>query len=457
MPRILRRIVPALALLAAVGLPGTAGAVHRFDDHSQNMHALGESLRPGSATDPVGWDTRNSDIAFWGDRTIQGRYDGFRIVDISAPGNPRELAYFQCVSDQGDVGVWGNLVFRSVNSGTRTDQCTQFRDAQTPGFEGIQIFDVSNLANIRRIASVPLDCGSHTHTVVPDLVRSRVLLYNSTSEARDLAPSAYGNRCTATHNRFDIVEVPLAFPGAARVIGAGVLGTTPDGQLIRSCHDIGVLLGAVNKAACAGNPYTVVFDISDPANPVRLFSVTSPTVTSFHSAAFTWDGRLLALGWEPGGGTRPRCQVTGAFDGTVMITDEMKTIFFHDATTGELVGRWMLPRPQSAFENCTIHNYNVLPLRNRYVLVHGSYQSGTSMVDFTDPANAYEVAYSDPAPLEPGVLSRGGVWTSTFYNGFVYESDTRRGLRIYDVSAPESAGALRLPHLNPATSEFSLP
>ena len=100
----------------------------------------------------------------------------------------------------------------------------------------------------------------------------------------------------------------------------------------------------------------------------------------------------------------------------------------------------MLPRPQSAFENCTIHHYNVVPPRNRYVLVHGSYQSGASMVEFTDPQNAYEVALSDPAPLEPEVLSRSGVWTSTFYNGFIYKSDTRRGLRIYNVSSPERRG-----------------
>jgi hypothetical protein len=453
----LRRIALVLAVTAFVAFPGTAGADHKSDVHSQNMHALGESLRPGANDDPVGWDTRNSDIAFWGDRVIQGRYDGFRIVDISAPGNPKEIAYFTCVSDQGDVGVWGDLVFRAVNSGTRTDQCQNFLDRQTPGFEGIQIFDISDLSDIRQIASVPLDCGTHTFTVVPELAKNRVLLYNSSGGASNVAPSAFGNRCTFEHGRFDIVEVPLDQPEAASVIGAGLLGSTTDGRPIRTCHDIGVILGSVNKAACAGNPQTVVFDITDPANPVRLFATTSPTVTSFHSAAFTFDGKLLALGWEPGGGTRPRCQETGAFDGTVQITDEMKTIFFHDATTGELVGQWTLPRPQSEFENCTIHNYNILPLADRYVLVHGSYQSGTSMVDFTDPQNAYEVAFSDPAPLEPGVLSRGGVWTSTFYNGFVYESDTRRGLRVYKVSAREPAGALKLSHLNPATSEFSLP
>ena len=60
-------------------------------------------------------DTRNTDLAFWGKRVIQGRYDGFRIVDISNLKKPQELAYFQCVSPQGDIGVYGNLVFRSVD------------------------------------------------------------------------------------------------------------------------------------------------------------------------------------------------------------------------------------------------------------------------------------------------------------------------------------------------------
>ena len=106
-------------------------------------------------------------------------------------------------------------MFRSVNSGTRTDECTDFLDAQTPGFEGIQIFDISDLQHIRRVASVPLDCGSHTHTVVPDLKNRRVLIYNSTSQANTVAPSAFENLCTPTHNRFDIVEVPLDDPTSA--------------------------------------------------------------------------------------------------------------------------------------------------------------------------------------------------------------------------------------------------
>jgi len=96
-----------------------------------------------------------------------------------------------------------------------------------------------------------------------------------------------------------------------------------------------------------------------------------------------------------------------------------------------------------------------VPLRSgRYVLVHGSYQSGTSVVDFTDPANAVEVAYSDPPPLVPTQL--GGVWSSYWYNNFIYESNITEGLNVFRLSARETAGALRLDHFNPQTQEFTI-
>jgi hypothetical protein len=244
----------------------------------------------------------------------------------------------------------------------------------------------------------------------------------------------------------------------------------PDGRLINTCHDMGVILGSVNRAACAGNPGVSVFDISDLENPAFLYATTSPTVTNFHSAAWSWDGSVLVLGWEPGGGTQPRCLETGTpisppTAGSSVQTDEMKTIFFHDGATGKLIGRHVLPRPQSVYENCTIHNYNIVPHPTRNLLVHGSYQSGTALVDFTDPANAYEVAWMDPDPLDPPSETspggrtnfRGGDWSSYWYNGFIYESDTRRGLYIWRVSAPEVRGpVVMLDHLNPQTNHLSL-
>jgi len=64
----------------------------------------------------------------------------------------------------------------------------------------------------------------------------------------------------------DIVEVPLDDPGSASQIGieplvGGTLGSN------NGCHDMGIILGDVNLAACASGHATNVFDIGD--NDIR--------------------------------------------------------------------------------------------------------------------------------------------------------------------------------------------
>jgi hypothetical protein len=51
----------------------------------------------------------------------------------------------------------------------------------------------------------------------------------------------------------------------------------------------------------------------------------------------------------------------------------------------------------------------------------------------------------------------GGAWSSYWYNNFIYESEITKGLNVFRFSGRETAGAMRLPHLNPQTQEFSLP
>jgi hypothetical protein len=188
------------------------------------------------------------------------------------------------------------------------------------------------------------------------------------------------------------------------------------------------------------------------ANPVVLYSTTVPGVTIGHSAAFTWDGEVLIFGHEPGGGSQARCQATSA------LVD--RTLFFFDARTGAPAGTFVHPRPQTATENCTWHNYNVVPTTKGYVLVSAGYQSGISVVDFTDPANAREIAFADPAPLvnpdNPAGIELGGDWSTYWYNGRIYESDITRGMMIWNLSDRAVAGARKLDHLNPQTQERTL-
>jgi hypothetical protein len=456
-------LVVGAAALIGTGLP--AGAEHATRPHTQNIHALGHSEHPASFFGATSAERNiNSDIAFWGDLIFNGNYDGFRIIKNSA-GNPKEISWTHCNGDQGDIVVWQDILVRSWNSGAPAGRFCD-GDPVPVGFEGVHIFDISNLQDPELIGEVELSsrpeadafgCGSHTTTLVPDLGNNRVLIYNQTS----------GGPCPFV----SILEVPLDDPGAA-----SFLRNEP---LVEAdvAHDSGAILGDVNLLAVASHTHANIFDIGDNAlpggsleDPEFLYTITEPGVCNepgtdpqrpcngnWHSAGFSWDGEVIILGWEPGGGAQPECEAT---DPPVK-----KSAFFYDAATGAKLGQWTLPRPQTAAENCTIHNYNTVPTRSgRDILVMGNYQAGTWVADFTDPGSPVTVAWSDPPPLPqvttPGgmlVNELGGAWSSYWYNNFIFESEITKGINVFRLSGSETGGALRLAHLNPQTQEFSLP
>jgi hypothetical protein len=137
-------------------------------------------------------------------------------------------------------------------------------------------------------------------------------------------------------------------------------------------------------------------------------------------------------------------------------------MFFYDARAPVELGRFVFERFQGPTENCTLHNYNVVPLKKGGdVLVHGSYQSGTGVIDFTDPANPVEIAWSDPPPEpvppeSPFGMEVGGAWSSYWYDNFIYETNINEGLNVFRLSDRRVAGAKKLRHLNPQTQEFTI-
>ncbi len=438
----------AVALLA---LAAVATATHDTRP-SFELRALGHSPNPASfLQDPPGPAPAeiNSDLAFWGRYAFNGNYDGFRIIDISDRRNPVEISHTRCQGNQGDIVVWDNILVRSWNSpAPAADPVGGFPLANCDGeevpagWEGVHVFDISDKTDPKLLTSVELACGSHTATAVPDEANDRLLVYNHTS----------GGPCFF----FDVIEVPLDAPEEARLVRQIPL----EGE--HACHDSGVILGDVNLMACAAGHMANVFDIGENEfpggsidRPRFMYTIEEPGVGTdpdhpgnWHSAAFTWDGEVLILGWEPGGGAEPECEAT---DPPVT-----KSAFFYDAKTGDKLGQWTLPRSQTAEENCTIHNYNVVPIRNRYILVSGNYQAGTWVTDFTDPANPFVRAFSDPPPLVPTQL--GGAWSSYWYNRTIYESSITEGLNIFRYQERRiRRRSIRLDHLNPQTQEFSLP
>ena len=449
-----RRVLAATAVLAAGALAVQAGpavAEHGEEPSTRNMHALGHNVQEGTFSVPDGQREISSDLAFQGDIAYQGNYNGFRVLDISAPGNPKLIAQPECNGDQGDIVVYEDVLVRSWNT-KRAEPRVCGDTIVPPGFEGVHVWDISDPADPQLVTDVELPCGSHTATVA-GVDDGDLIVYSNNSS---------GGGCTggvANGDFMDVLAIPLDDPGAAALIHREPLAG-PTTAVTPGCHDAAVILGSVDKAACASADTINVWDITDPRDPVLELTIFEPGVGTlgtngrWHSAAFSWDGEVLVMGWEPGGGGAGECEADDP--------DIDKTMFFYDATTGAKLGEWVLPRAQGADENCTIHNYNMVPLRNgRDVVVMGNYQGGTWVVDFTDPANATTVAWQDPVSLGPGPFCGGfcqigGAWSSYWYNNFIYESDITRGLNVFRVSDRVTGSAIRLDRLNPQTQEFSL-
>jgi hypothetical protein len=444
--------VGAVALLVA---PAGATAGHDTRPHTDNMQALGHSEDFGSFLLPDGQRDANSDLAFRGNLVFHGDYDGFRIV--RGGPSPKEISRTRCNGDQGDIVVWKDVLVRAWNA-PKADARNCDGTLVPAGFEGMHIFDISDIRNPVLVGEVELSarpeadspgCGTHTLTLVPD--GDRAIIYNATSGGNPALPEA-DREC----DWIDIVEVPGDDPGAASHLRREPLMGG------HAAHDNGVILGDANLLGTASGHMSNVFSIGGPRggtleDPQFLYTIEEPGVCNtgdpvlcngnWHSAAFTWDGEVIILGWEPGGGSLPECEAT---DPPVK-----KSAFFYDANTGAKLGQWTLPRPQSSAENCTIHNYNTVPLRDgRYVLVGGHYQAGTWVVDFTNPAAPETLGWSDPPPAVPTQL--GGAWSSYWYNGLIYESEIQVGLNVFRFTGKEARKDVHLKHLNPQTQEFTI-
>jgi hypothetical protein len=418
-----RRLIVLIALVAAVVGVQPASAVN-----SPNMRVNYSLL------DQVSGRT-HSDIAFWGNIGVAGNYDGFRVFNTKTQAL---ITYFPCRGSQGDVSLWnanGRLLLFLSNDTPQANGDTlcsavrsSDRSAGDPScspdpvhtcFEGIRIFDLTQPSVPVLIGAVYTDCGSHTHTLVPDLANNRLLLYISSY------PGSVGPHCQSPFRKISIVQVPLNAPETASVLSQPQLTTQVPG-----CHDITVFM-AIHKAAASCATEGQIWDITDPANPNTLnpVHVDDPGVNYWHSAEFTWDGQYVVWDDESFTGT---CQPAG--DGKIRI---------YRVSDAALMSSFMIPRAQGSY--CSVHNANVVPVLGRYLLVSAWYTGGTSVIDFTNPMSPQEVGYVDQ--------SGGEVWSSYWYNGRIYANDMLRGQDVESIATPYVPYGQQWSHLNAQTQE----
>jgi hypothetical protein len=427
----MRRTVAAAAIaLLAAGLHLPAGADHDADLHSPNMSLIANFN--DESTYAAG-----SDIGFWGNRAVFGNLSpgGFRLLDISNPTRPHMISNFECEGSQSDVSIWEDLVFVSVDTAQFGPECgagaaslDQFVIGNV--WEGVRIVSIADPTNPRQIAAVDTDCGSHTHTLVPDVTNGRLLLY-----VQSYPLTNHSVECNpVSHRKISVIEVPLDDPASASVI------STPSVSPSIGCHDVTVFLERkLAAAACISE--SQLWDISDPANPVILSSIVNPLINIHHSSGFSWDGNTIVLGDELGGAAAaPGCLGLGVPLGALWFYD------VSDPANPVEMGSYLLPR-QAVSELCTAHNFNLIPLTDgRDLLVSAWYTGGTTVVDFTDPANPQEIGY---------YVAEGGItWSSYFYNGYVYANNYGdRGIDVLRLDEPSLAARVPLTRMNAQTQE----
>ena len=118
-----------------------------------------------------------------------GNFHGFQTYDIERTNKPRLLASVVCPGGQGDMSIYGNLLFMSVEQTRGRIDCGiggVAPPSSAERFRGVRIFDIKDLSNPKQVAAVQTCRGSHTHT----LVGCRRTGRTSTSTAR--APDRSG-------------------------------------------------------------------------------------------------------------------------------------------------------------------------------------------------------------------------------------------------------------------------
>ena len=439
----------------------------------------------------------NSDLAFQGHYLFQGNFYGVNIFDISNPANATLVTSLVCPGGQGDVSVYKNLLFMSVEMPNGRIDCgtegfppgpppTPEEDKakkrpvpppQKERFRGVRIFDISDIRNPKQVADVQTCRGSHTHTLVVDpndknnvyiyvsgtsFVRQPEELAGCSGEEPDKDPN------TALF-RIDVIKVPLAAPQDAKIVSnprvfmdarTGAINGLNNGGThgkpgsekpkdTNQCHDITVY-SAIGLAAgaCSGNG--ILLDIKDPVHPKRVDAVNDPNYSYWHSASFSNDGTKVVFTDEWGGGLGARCRPN---DPNVWGAD---AIFNVNDDKLNFDSYYKMPAAQSDTENCVAHNGSLIPVPGRDIEVQAWYQGGVSVMDFTDPKHPHEIAYFDRGPIDPKMLVLGGDWSAYWYNGNIYASEIARGLDVFELTPSQfltqneidAAKAVRLNELN---------
>ena len=283
-------------------------------------------------------------------------------------------------------------------------------------------------------------CGSHTATAVPDEARGYLYIYNGGS--------------SGTCQGIDIFKIKISDPADAV--------TSAPRRASRQCHDNTVLLNGANSyASCAGGNGISMFkfDMTIDADrrgrrrePDAAVVEQVPTVSIGHSAAFSYDGKTVVFGWEPGGGT------SAAVPGERPDPRPHAVLHGHRRPAPSAARRCCTRASRPSLENCTWHNFNTVPTKG------GNYPGLRQL-----PGRHHRHRLHEPGGPAGDRVRRperrcrrtthgggdpdGGDWSTYWYNGKIYESDIYRGMMVWDLDNTYTTARTRSTIVEPADAD----
>ena len=410
-------------ITATVGVAASATSLAPDEKSRRLRHKDQARIKMGKDSFALG-----SDLAFRGRLVVAGAYEGVGFFKRTR-GGVRQVGFYDCPGSQGDVSVWNNLLFVSVDSATSnvadTPLCNNTKTNRSKSSlekEGVRIVDISNLKQPKQVGFIETDCGSHTHTLVPD--EGKLFMY-----VNSYPISGQSGSCNhVAHRKFSIVKIDKGNPANSKVVNTH---TTPPDTL--GCHDTTIYPSKdLGIAACLG--VWLMLDISNPAKPKTIAETRNEEIELDHSSAITWDGKIAIIGDEH----------AGAAGGGGCSTDSQSPVgamWFYDIsdpTNPVLKSYHSLPRVPSIdaekdadYFRCTTHNFNVIPMKKKgkYIVVSSYYAGGIAAINFSDPENPREIAYyiNEQNDVNPDT------WAAYWYNGRIYTNDhsSQAGIGVY--------------------------
>ncbi len=280
---------------------------------------------------------------------------------------------------------------------------------------GVALVDVTDPASAHVVSEASV--SSHNMAVVPNTT----LVYNS----RSISGHIPGPGETGQVDIIDFADpenpTVTVFPFPAVIMDPNGVPRTVQSS---TCHDI-TFNAELARAYCAGVTDTTIWDISDPAAPVIIQVIDWPGTNIHHGV---WDARggdLLILGDEFAGVAAPSPPCSETF------RDPTSALWFYDISdlgTPTPIGYFQIEWEQLTADDesspvpryCSTHFGTTI--EDRDLLVMGWYSAGTVLVDFSDPANAQQVAHHHAAGTN--------TWESRYYKGHVYTGDTGLGMDV---------------------------